>query len=228
MPCQCPCHTAVSAMSLSRPRYCLCRNTVLTKPMPMPVPCNRLCHVNTDAMPVLCHAYITACRHAHIVAMCLSCLMCPRLPCHHSSALAIISCLLSHSLQNITLLSLAHVKANVHLDRACGLGRRCSNRDPTLWTCGVALMDVLRLKQVPLDKISHPWGRRVDEGAPRLVQGRRPHRPPALDVDLTRPYACSARSFPQEQYPVLTACTKAPPHRKSNANNPVVDDTIDS
>ncbi|PHT26380.1 hypothetical protein CQW23_34003 [Capsicum baccatum] len=57
---------------------------------------------------------------------------------------------------------------------------------------------------------------------------RRPRRPPALAADWSRPHAYSAWSLLREQNPVLAAHTKAPPHPKSSASSPVVDDTIDN
>ncbi|KAF3649171.1 putative spermidine hydroxycinnamoyl transferase-like [Capsicum annuum] len=119
LPVLCHClrlrHAIAYAMLLSRPCHCLGRDTVLTMLMPSFVLCHRLCRCHASAVPCLCHC-LHACLHrchAPVVASCAQgCLAINPAPWSSSVACYLIA-------TNITLLALAHAKANVHLDMAC-------------------------------------------------------------------------------------------------------------
>ncbi|PHT24968.1 hypothetical protein CQW23_35378 [Capsicum baccatum] len=140
-PCHCSRHEAVLAMSKPRPRQCLCRDSAVSMPVSEPVPCHRLrlasvnvmpapCHrlrlASADVMPVPCHRL----RLANADVMPVPLLhACPH-RCHPSVVMSSVQGSLAITPACLGLahcLSMAHVKANVHLDMALRL-QHCTRR----------------------------------------------------------------------------------------------------
>ncbi|PHT25223.1 hypothetical protein CQW23_35141 [Capsicum baccatum] len=131
-PCHYSRHEVVLAMSQPRPRQYLCRDSALSMPvsdpMPyhrlhlasvnvMPAPCHRLCLASADVMPVPCHRLCLA--NADVMPVPLLHAF-PR-RCHASVVMSSVQGSLAITPACLGLahyLSMAHVKANVHLDMA--------------------------------------------------------------------------------------------------------------
>ncbi|PHT25278.1 hypothetical protein CQW23_35088 [Capsicum baccatum] len=129
-PCHSLRHEAVLAMSQPRPRQCLCRDSALSMPVSEPVPCHYLrlasvnvmpapCHrlrlASADVMPVPCHRLLLV--NADVMPVPLL-HACPR-RCHASVVMSSVQGSLAITPACLGLahcLSMAHVKANVHLD----------------------------------------------------------------------------------------------------------------
>ncbi|PHT26123.1 hypothetical protein CQW23_34264 [Capsicum baccatum] len=131
-PCHYSRHEAVLAMSQPRPHQCLCRDSALSMPVSEPVPCHHLrlasvnvmptpCHrlrlASADVMPVPCHRLCLA----NVDVMPVPLLhACPR-RCHAPVVMSSVQGSLAITPACLVLthcLSMAHVKANVHLDMA--------------------------------------------------------------------------------------------------------------